>query len=65
MGLEFAWPWMFAALILPLLSARLLPRAQPAPQAALRFPFFNALQQGAGGPRPRQSRLHLLLAVVT
>ena len=65
MGLEFAWPWMFVALLVPLLSARLLPRAQPAPQAALRFPFFSALQQNAGGPRPRQSRLHLLLAIVT
>lgn len=65
MGFEFAWPWMFAAFFLPLLTARLLPRAGTTPEAALRFPFFGVLQQGAGNPVPGRSRLRLTLATLT
>ncbi len=36
--LEFAWPWMFALLPLPLLAAWLLPRARGALGAALHLP---------------------------
>ena len=64
MNFEFAWPWLLAALPLPLLVALLLPRAQTAPPAALRFPFYNALQQNLARPAPRQSRFRLLLAVL-
>jgi Ca-activated chloride channel family protein len=64
-GLEFAWPWMFAAVFLPLLSARLLPRAKTTPQAALRFPFFSALQQDPDKAHPRRPRLRILLAIAT
>jgi Ca-activated chloride channel family protein len=64
MSIEFAWPWLIAALPLPLLAARLLPRARTAPEAALRFPFFSALQQVRGSPVPPRSRLRLLLAVL-
>ena len=65
MGLEFAWPWMFAAVVLPLLSARLLPRARETQQAALRFPYFGALRQGPATPTPGRSRLSLVLAGAT
>lgn len=36
--LEFAWPWIFVALLLPLLAVRLLPRARNSESAALRLP---------------------------
>ncbi|MGB5453073.1 MAG: VWA domain-containing protein [Sedimenticolaceae bacterium] len=65
MGFEFAWPWMFAALFLPLLTAGLLPRARTTPEATLRFPFLAVLQQGTGSPVPRRSRLRLILAALT
>ncbi|MBE0621056.1 MAG: VWA domain-containing protein [Burkholderiales bacterium] len=59
----FAWPWMLAALPLPLL-ALLLPAAAEAAPPALRFPFFNALRATlAGGARTR-SRLRLGLAAL-
>jgi Ca-activated chloride channel family protein len=63
MELEFAWPWIFAALPLPLL-ALLLPRAEAEKPAALRFPFFSALQvQMTQTPR-RSSYLRLLFAIL-
>jgi len=64
-SLEFAWPWIFAALPLPLLAARLLPRANSAPEAALRFPFFSAFRQDGRSPTLRPSRLRLALAALT
>ena len=64
MSLEFAWPWLIAALPLPLLTARLLPRAQAMPESALRFPFFSALQHRQGSPALHRSRLRRLLAVL-
>jgi len=63
-GFEFAWPWLFAALPLPLLTARLLTRARTTPEAALRFPFFSALQHGRGSSAPVRSRLRLLFAIL-
>ena len=65
MSFEFAWPWVFAALPLPLLAARLLPPANTAPEAALRFPFFSALRQNGRNPTLRPSRLRLMLAALT
>jgi len=63
MTIEFAWPWLFAALPLPLL-ALLLPRAAEATPAALRFPFYGALQAGLQSHTGRRSRLRLTLAVL-
>jgi Ca-activated chloride channel family protein len=64
MNLQFAWPWMLAALPLPLL-AWLLPAAPEVHPPALRFPFFDALrkslQREQGRPR---SRARLWLAVL-
>ncbi|HHI94945.1 MAG TPA: VWA domain-containing protein [Gammaproteobacteria bacterium] len=62
MSIEFAWPWLFAALPLPLL-ALLLPRAPSVTPATLHIPFYAALQdnlQTHSGPR---SRPRLLLAI--
>jgi len=62
MNLEFALPLLFAALPLPLLVARLLPRASAPEGAALRLPFFRALHASMGEGRATRSRLRLLLA---
>jgi Ca-activated chloride channel family protein len=64
MGLEFAWPWLFAALPLPLLAVWLLPRAREPQEAALRVPFFTSISRVAAGDRSAPSRLRLLLAAL-
>lgn len=64
MNFEFAWPWLLTALPLPLLVALMLPRAHVSPPAALRFPFYGALQQGLDRTAVRPPRLRLLLAVL-
>ncbi|MDQ2696525.1 MAG: VWA domain-containing protein [Pseudomonadota bacterium] len=56
--LHLAWPWLIAALPLPLLAA-LLPRAVATP-AALRVPFYAVMAGSLHGdrmPRPRWRRL--------
>ncbi len=63
MNIEFAWPWFFAALPLPLL-ALLLPRAANATPAALHFPFYNALQIHLQSHSGQPSRLRLVLAIL-
>jgi Ca-activated chloride channel family protein len=55
MAPDFAWPWLFALLPLPLL-ALLLPRAQVSRPAALRFPFFEALEASTTA-RERRSKV--------
>ena len=62
MDLEFAWPWIFALLPLPLL-ALMLPRAHSAQPAALRFPYFGALQSGMQRPKRGSTLLRLLFAI--
>jgi len=63
MNIEFAWPWLLAALPLPLL-ALLLPRAASATPAALRFPFYAALQTSLQSHTGQRSRLRLALATL-
>lgn len=63
MNIEFAWPWLLAALPLPLL-ALLLPRAASATPAALRFPFYGALQASLQSHTGQRSRLRLVLALL-
>ncbi len=63
MNIEFAWPWLFAALPLPLL-ALLLPRARSAEPATLRFPFYAALRDNLQSHTGQRSRLRLALATV-
>ncbi|HEB87880.1 MAG TPA: VWA domain-containing protein [Gammaproteobacteria bacterium] len=64
MNIEFAWPWFFAALPLPLL-ALLLPRAANATPPALHFPFYDALQIRLQSYTGQRSRSRLILAVLT
>ncbi len=64
MSVEFAWPWLFAALPLPLLSWWLLPRAAQAPTVALRVPFLALLAQSGvlrAGARPAAWRRWLAI----
>lgn len=63
MNLQLAWPWLLAALPLPLL-AWWLPGASAAPPTALRFPFPGALQAAGHGPLVPRSRLLPALAVL-
>ncbi len=64
MNIEFAWPWLFAALPLPLL-ALLLPRAASATPAALHFPFYASLQNSLQRQTSQPSRLRLILALLS
>jgi Ca-activated chloride channel family protein len=50
--LAFLWPWVFAALPLPLVARYLLPPAGQGPGAALRIPFFATITAALGTPRP-------------
>ncbi len=63
MNLTFQWPWVFAALPLPLLVAWLLPRAPEATPAALRIPFFGALEAGVGLRQQPHRRIWKYLAI--
>ncbi len=64
MEIEFAWPWLFTALPLPLLLAVLLPPAKETLASALRIPFYTALQQGVIQRRRQSPRSRLLLAAL-
>ncbi len=63
MNFELAWPWLLAALPLPLL-ALLLPAAAELPAPALRFPFFDALRAMLEGDRSRRPRARLGIAAL-
>ena len=62
--IEFAWPYLFAALPLPLLVALLSPRTPRLPSAALRVPFFAALRNEPPTQRRPRARLPMLLATL-
>jgi Ca-activated chloride channel homolog len=62
-NLEWAWPWMLAALPLPLL-AMMLPAAAHRPPPLLRFPFFNALRATLGSHRSHRSSGRIWAAVL-
>ena len=64
MSLEFALPLVFAILPLPLLIAKLIPRAPVADGPALRLPFYQALHASVGEGRMTRSRLRVLLATL-
>lgn len=61
---ELAWPWLLALLPLPLLAARLLPRARGMLATALHLPHLGVAlpQQADVSPVPRLRRLLALLA---
>ena len=64
MNVELAWPWMLAALPLPLLAMLLLPTAPQTQAPALRFPFYSALHATLQGRPGTPSRTRLVLAVL-
>lgn len=65
MNLAFAWPWLLSALPLPLVAARLLPRAPAHPPATLRVPFLALLQGSAVTARESApSRWRVLIAAL-
>ncbi len=49
---ELAWPWVLGLLILPVIVAWVVPRAPPARQEALRFPFVDQLARLGSLRRP-------------
>jgi len=59
--LQFAWPWVGAAIALPLVSALALPRAAPL-AAALRVPFFAAARDWARADLRIRPHTRLVLA---
>lgn len=61
---EFAWPYAFLALPLPVLAALLGPPASRQPALALRVPFFAAFQKAAPPTPPQRSRLRLLAGLL-
>lgn len=63
--ITLAWPWMLAALPLPLLARFLLPRARESRGGALRVPFFHRLADLPGGGAPKPSWRWLTLGVMT
>ena len=62
--IEFAWPYVFAALPLPLLVALFSRRPQPRPNAALWVPFYAGMEAALSRSAPRRPRLRLLLASI-
>jgi Ca-activated chloride channel family protein len=63
MSFILAWPWMLAALPLPLL-AMWLPAARVAQPPALRFPFAGAWHATAGKGRATHHRVRLVIAAL-
>ena len=63
MSFVLAWPWMLAALPLPLL-AMLLPPAPAAQPPALRFPFAGAWHATSGSRRGARHRTRLAVAAL-
>jgi len=43
LSLEFAWPWVFLCIVLPIISYLLMPPARQSSQSALLFPFTQML----------------------
>jgi Ca-activated chloride channel family protein len=61
---EFALPWVFLALPLPLLFAWLAPRAEPMQPASIRIPFYAQLHRRRMQGRRQLSLARLLVAVL-
>lgn len=62
--LNLAWPWILAALPLPLVAWYLLPRAPQGPGSALRVPFFAAITAAVGAPANHSTRGRRLLTLL-
>ncbi len=60
--IRLAWPWVLAALPLPLLVRYLLSSARPAAGRALRLPFYADVSAWAGAGEGARSRARQLIA---
>jgi Ca-activated chloride channel family protein len=64
MSFQLAWPWLLAAVPLPLLVRWMLPAASARPGPALRFPLFGALQAAPAPGSGLRSHARLVCAAL-
>jgi Ca-activated chloride channel family protein len=64
LGLEFAWPWIFLCILLPVLSYLLLAPASESRQSALLFPFTRMLSSIKADTHSKTSSLVKWLRLV-
>ena len=62
--LQLVWPWLLAAVVAPLVVARLAPRAPDAAGAPIRVPYFEDALAWADGAATSGSRLRLVVALL-
>jgi Ca-activated chloride channel family protein len=62
--IHFEWPWLLAALPLPLLIRWLIPARLPAEQSALKVPFLEDFSDGATWTLSEAKQWPLLLAII-
>jgi len=62
--IHFEWPWLLAALPLPLLVRWLFPASLPVEQAALKVPFLDDFSDGETRTVSREQQWPLLLAAI-
>lgn len=62
--IHFEWPWLLAALPLPLLIRWLLPASKPVEQAALKVPFLDDFSDGDLRTASETKQWPLLLAMI-
>jgi len=62
--IHFEWPWLLAALPLPLLVRWLFPASLPVEQAALKVPFLDDFSDGETRAVSREQQWPLLLAAM-
>ena len=62
--LQLAWPWMLAALVTPLLVARLVPRASEVAGAPIRIPYFEEALVWSSRTTTSGSRLRRSVALL-
>jgi Ca-activated chloride channel family protein len=62
--IHFEWPWLLAALPLPLLVRWLLPAKMPVEQAALKVPFLEDFSAAETRAVPQTQQWRLLAAII-
>ena len=62
--IHFEWPWLLAALPLPLLVRWLLPAKMPVEQAALKVPFLEDFSEAQTRAIPQTQQWRLLAAII-
>ena len=62
--LQLLWPWMLAAVVAPLVVARLAPRAPDAAGAPIRIPYFDEAIVWSSRPAATRPRIRLVIALL-